>query len=201
VTNPRTAVVALVLALVAGFLLAATAPTYAESSTQTDPAGDPLRTTYGRNGSIAEEAAPGSARLDLVSTTFDYRRRALVVRGTTVALGRGVRATLQVKAGGRTYLIVGQGEGRLGGFVVTPDDVEEFSCRGASSSVDEDRSAYRVRVPARCLGAPERLRAGLTLSTLRTEGRRFVETSDDARRVGGSSSDRSPRLGAALTRG
>jgi len=179
-TRSRTALLA-ATGLAGALVLGVQPGASAESVTRADPAGDVEVLVLG-NGPDEEETVtdPDETLSDIVSTTVDHRRQFLVVTSRLRDQAGGIgRMTVQVKAGGERYGLVG-----VRGDEVNVEKVGPGSryrpCPGGVSGKNGQKDVLRIKVPVRCIDSPDEARVRVFVQRSTSTPQEFRAYFDDA---------------------
>ncbi|WP_370288074.1 hypothetical protein [Nocardioides sp.] len=142
--------------------LSTTAPTEATESPSQAPTADPEAEFAPDPTAIVPDVRRTGVRLTRTTLALRVRFAAPVSGDSVVVIG-------QVKTPRRTFDVVRFGFGAFS-FSELSGRNGEIECRGFSVRFVEGRRAAVIRIPARCIGRPERVRVGVGVLTSRTEG-------------------------------
>lgn len=189
--------------LAAGLVPTMALPAHAGSAVVTDAQGDVTAINYSPRG-VRVSQEPTDTQRDISTVDFEYRKRfAVAVIGIHEIRGVGKNANvrLRLKGGGEDATFARGTRDRLIRFGQEGPD----NCRGGTAIVDPASYTVRFKVPARCFGAPDRVRFGVHAVGVRGQegiSQRITSLIDDARTTKVSENQGFfPRLGAAVRRG
>lgn len=146
-------------------------PTDDPTDTPTDPTESPSQApTVDPDGTFAPD--PTAIVPDIRRTGIRLTRTTLAMRVRFAApvSGSSVIVFGQVKTPRRTFELTRFGFGAFSVTQLGSGSDDEIECRGFSVRFVEGRRAAVIRIPARCIGRPERVRVGVGVVTSTTQG-------------------------------